>query len=456
MEEVDLFVIGGGSAGMKTARTVARTGYKVAVAEAKETGGECFWAGCIPTKALLRAASVWQLVREASEFGMHTGELHGNFADAMGYKKSIMQKLAGDSPKDAGLSKLGALYFNEKASFESANEIRVGNQVIKARKILIATGTDPSIPPIPGLEEAGYITNREAVDLEHLPKQIAVIGGGPIGLEFSQIFHRFGATVTVIESSSHVLPREDSTIAMLAQESIIRQGIAIKSATSVKSISKSGNCKTLVLQTAMGEERLECDEILISTGRVPATKGLNLAAAGFDDDGKALTVNLMLQTSVPNIYAAGDVTGGYQFTHVASYMGGVAAMNMFGSTPRLADTRVLPRCTYIDPEVASVGITELEAKAANIPIRVQCALYSDLDKPVLYNRTDGIVKLIISAVDDQILGAHILGDSASSIISEIAVCMQNRLPVQAIANTMHAFPSFPEVVEAAALSKENC
>ena len=456
MEEVDLFVIGGGSAGMKTARTVAKMGYKVAVAEAKETGGECFWAGCIPTKALLRAASVWQMVREASEFGIHAGELHGDFSEAMAYKKRIMQKLAGDSPKDAGLSKLGALYFNEKASFESANEIRVGSQVIQAKKVLIATGTDPSIPTIPGLIEAGFITNREAVDLEYLPKQIAIIGGGPIGLEFGQIFHRFGAAVTIIESASHVLPREDSTVAMLAQESIIRQGISIKTATSVKSITRSGNCKSLILQTAMGEERLECDEILISTGRVPATKGLNLGAAGLDDDGKALKVDLMLQTPVPSIYAAGDVTGGYQFTHVASYMGGVAAMNMFGSNPRLADTRVLPRCTYIDPEVASVGITELEAKAANLPVRVQCAHYSDLDKPVLYNRTEGIVKLIVSAVDDQILGAHILGDSASSIISEVAVCMQNRLPVQAIANTMHAFPSFPEVVEAAALSKDIC
>ncbi len=457
MQHYDLFVIGGGSAGMKAARTSARMGRKVGVAEAKEPGGECFWAGCVPTKALVRAADVWHTVRNAARFGIQVDVCRADFRDAMAYKNRAMHRVGGDGPADAGLSKLGADYFNERAMLESAHEVRIGKDlVVHADYILIATGTDPAIPPIPGLEEAGYLTNREALTLERLPSRIAIIGGGAIGLEFGQIFRRFGATVTVVEAAPQILPRDDADIAALVTASLRAEGLSVLTSTTVIRAEVTATGKRLIVTCGGSESHIDCDEILVAVGRRPATRGLQLAAAGLPDDGRSLRVDEFMRSAVPHILAAGDVTGGQQFTHVASYSGGLAANNMFGETLRPADYRVVPRCTYTDPEVASVGLTTADAMKLGIPIKTRCAKYSDADRPVLYGQEEGMVKLVLDARDNQILGGHVAGANASSLLGEVAVCMQNRLPVDAIAATMHAYPSFPEVIEAAALSHDEC
>ncbi len=457
MQHYDLFVIGGGSAGMKAARTSARMGRKVGVAEAREPGGECFWAGCVPTKALVRAADVWNTVRNAGRFGIQVDVCRADFRDAMAYKDRAMRRIGGDGPADAGLSRLGADYFNERAMLESANEVRVGkNLVVNADNILIATGTDPAVPPIPGLIEAGFLTNREALVLERLPSRIAVIGGGAIGLEFGQIFRRFGATVTVIEAAPQILPRDDADIAALVTVSLRNEGITVLTASTVVRAELTESGKRLIVTCGGVESNVDCDEILVAVGRRSATRGLQLAAAGLPDDGRSLRVDEFMRTDVPHILAAGDVTGGQQFTHVASYSGAIAANNMFGETLKPADYRVVPRCTYTDPEVASVGLTTADAMLLGIPIKTRCAKYGDVDRPVLYGQEDGMVKLVLDARDNQILGGHVAGAHASSLLGEIAVCMQNRLPVEAIARTMHAYPSFPEVIEAAAHSHDEC
>ena len=461
MQEFDLVVIGGGSAGLKAARTAAKMGRKVALAEERELGGECFWAGCVPTKALVRAAQVWQTVRGAAEFGIHADITKADFADAMAYKERAVRRVEGDSPsKDGGLGKMGGVFYKTRACFEGPHEIRMGDggEVVRGKQIIVATGTVPAVPPIPGLAETGFITNREAVSLPFLPKRMVVLGAGPIGLEFAQIFHRFGAEVTVLERDAHVLPREDEEIGALAGQFLREEGIRILTGATVEDVRKIHNgvtAKQVRVTHGGATEELICDEILVATGRVGAFEGLHTEAAGLEADPRHVKTDHYLRTSVPHIWAAGDITGGYLFTHVASYEGKLVAMNAFSQKPEPFDHRVVPRCTYIDPEVASIGCTEREARERGLDVVTRTFHFADLDRAILYGDPRGMVKLVLDELDGQILGAHLIGPDASSIIAELALCMKHHLPVTAIADTMHAYPSFPEAIEAAALSAPN-
>jgi pyruvate/2-oxoglutarate dehydrogenase complex dihydrolipoamide dehydrogenase (E3) component len=452
LQEFDLIVIGGGSAGLKAARTAARAGRRVALAEERELGGECFWAGCVPTKAMVRAAHVWHLVRNSRKFGLHVTVDSADFADAMRYKANAVRQVAGEGPPDGGLARLGAAYFPAHARFESPHDVRVGSEVIRGRHILIATGTVPGIPPIPGIAEAGYITNREAVYLENLPRRLLIIGGGPIGLEFAQIFARFGSEVTVVEKSERALPREDPEISMLAAALLREESIQILTDTTVERVTRGSAGKEVHVRHGDRMQLLPCDAILVAAGREAAIEGLNIDTAGVRHETGRIVTDPFLRTSAAHIWAAGDVSGGYLFTHVASYEGKLVAQNAFAETPEPFDHRVVPRCTFIDPEVASIGLTQDAAEKAGRKVAVHTFAFADLDRAILHGDPRGLVKLVIDTEDDQILGAHIIGPAASSIIAEVAVCMRNRLPCAAIASTMHAYPSFPEAIEAAALS----
>jgi len=455
VQEFDLVVIGGGSAGLKAARTAARLGRTVALAEERELGGECFWAGCVPTKAMVRAAQVWQLVRRSQEFGIHVEIKKEDYAGAMAYKEAVLKKVAGEGPDDGGLSKLGAVFYKQRASFESPNEVRIGSEVIRGKQIVIATGTVPKIPNIPGLADAGYITNREAVDLPRLPKHMVVLGAGPIGLEFAQVFRRFGSQVTVLAKDPNILPREDEEVAALAASFLISEGIRILTGCYVEQVSHQNGIKSLRVRHKGGIETIDCDELLVAIGRDAAVEGLNVEAAGIEFEKRCIHVNRYLGTNVPHIWAAGDISGGYLFTHVASYEGKLVATNAFTDRPEPFDHRVVPRCTYIDPEVASIGITERQARTEGRHVVTHSFSFENLDRAIIYGEAKGLVKLVVDELDGQILGAHLVGPDASSIIAELAVCMKHHLPVSAIADTMHAYPSFPEAVEAAALSAPN-
>lgn len=452
MESFDLVVIGGGSAGLKAARTAAKRGARVALAEERELGGECFWAGCVPTKAMVRAAGVWHLVRRAKEFGIHAEVTRADFAGAMAYKDRAVAQVGGDGEPDAGLSRIGVCYYPTHASFEEPHVLRIGDETIHADRIILATGTVPAVPPVPGLEEAGYITNREAVKLTSLPRSLIILGAGPIGLELAQVFRRFGAEVTVVEIAGQILPNEDADIAELVASYLRGEGICILLCASATEVRKTANGKQVILHTDTDVETLEAEEILVATGRYVAVGGLNLEAAGVDYTRRAITVDRFLRTNRPHIWAAGDANGGYLFTHVASFEGELAAENAFGAAPKPADTRVVPRATFVDPEVASIGYTEAGALAAGLDIVTHSFSFAALDRAILHSEARGLVKLVVEARTGQIAGAHLVGPHASSILAEIALAMQHRLPVSAIAETMHAYPTFPEAVEAAALA----
>ncbi len=452
MQEFDLVVIGGGSAGLKAGRTVARMGRSVALAEERELGGECFWAGCVPTKAMVRAAQVWNTVRRAHEFGMEVRIEKADFPDAMAYKDRVLKQIAGDGPSDGGLSRHGARYYNLRATLEEAHVVRMGEEVVRANQIVIATGTVPFIPPIPGLAEAGFITNREAVNLTSLPRRLVVLGAGPIGLEFAQIFSRFGSDVTVLEMGPAVLPKEDDDIARLAEQYLTEEGIRVLTHATAQRVTVENDVKRIDISHDGTSITVECDEILVATGRLAAIEGMNLEAAGVETTARCVLVDRFLRTNQPNIWAAGDVAGGYLFTHVASYEGKLVANNAFSGQPEAFDHRVVPRCTYIEPEVASIGMTEPEAREAGASICTHSFSFADLDRAILHGEARGLVKIVVDVLNGLILGAHLIGPDASSIIAELAVCMKNHVPISAIADTMHAYPSFPEAVEAAALS----
>jgi pyruvate/2-oxoglutarate dehydrogenase complex dihydrolipoamide dehydrogenase (E3) component len=453
VKEYDLIVIGGGSAGLKAARTAARAGRAVALAEERELGGECFWAGCVPTKAMVRAAQVWHLVRRAHEFGIQAEIRKADFTEAMAYKERVLRRVAGEGPADAGLSRLGACFYPTHARFEGPNEVRAGAEVIHGKQIIIATGTVPAVPPIPGLPEAGFITNREAVNLTALPRHLVVLGAGPIGLEFAQVFRRFGSEVTVVEKLPQILSREDAEIAALAAGFLEEEGIRILTEASAEQVTAMpGGVKRVHVRRVGAAETIECDEILVATGRRAAIEGLNVEASGVVFDARCVQVDHYLHTNVPHILAAGDVAGGYLFTHVASYEGRLAARNAFTDTPEPFDHRVVPRCTFLDPEVASIGLTLQEAEEQGLRAVTQSFSFADLDRAIIQGEARGLVKLVVDKLDGQILGAHMVGPDASSILAELAVCMKNHLPISAIADTMHAYPSFPEAVEAAALA----
>jgi pyruvate/2-oxoglutarate dehydrogenase complex dihydrolipoamide dehydrogenase (E3) component len=452
VEQFDLVVIGGGSAGLKSARTAAKLGAKVALAEERETGGECLWAGCVPTKALVRAAGVWHLVRRAKEFGLSAEVKQADFAGAMAYMRRAMHAVGGDGEPDAGLSRIGVRYYPDRAVFRDAHAVQIGSEVVRADRVILATGTIPAAPPIAELEEAGYITNREAVALESLPRRLVVIGGGPIGLEFAQVFRRFGAEVTVVEVMPRILPGEDADIAELVTGYLAAEGIRILTGAKAVQAGRSNGCKTLVVETEGRRESLSADELLVATGRAAAVGGLGLEAAGVAMQRHYVSTDRFLRTSRPHIWAAGDVSGGHLFTHVASYEGRLAAENAFCDSPVPADLRVVPRATFVDPEVASIGHTEAGAREAGMDVEIRSFSFRDLDRALLHGDPRGMVKLILERPTGQILGAHLVGPDAASLLAEIALAMRHRLPVSAIAETIHAYPTFPEAVEAAALA----
>lgn len=452
MDHFDLLVIGGGSAGLKAARTAARMGRRVALAEERELGGECFWAGCVPTKAMVRSAEVWHLVRHADRFGIHAPVGRADYAEAMAYKDRAVRAVGGEGDPDAGLSRLGIRYYHARATFCDPHVVQMGRDTVQADRIIIATGTIPFVSYVDGLEATGYITNREAVALPELPRRLLVLGGGPIGLEFAQVFRRFGAEVTVVEAGPQILPREDTQIAELVTGYLRDEGIRVL--TSAQAVRAAGTAAGKTLEVRVGDvhETLAADEILVATGRAAATGDLDLDSAGVRHSDRTILTDRYLRTNQPHIWVAGDAAGGYLFTHVASYEGRLAAVNAFADEPEPYDPRVVPRATFVDPEVASIGLTEREAAQAGMDAAVYAFSFADLDRAILHGDPRGLVKLVVDAPTGRIAGAHIVGPQASSIIGEVALAMQHGLPVSAIADTMHAYPSFPEAIEAAALA----
>ena len=451
-DEYDLIVIGAGGAGSTAAGNAAEMGKHVALIERDKLGGTCLNYGCDPTKTLLHTASVFYHASHASGLGLRISQAKVDWEAVQAHVRQVQETIRGGTLEQAsaGIAAQGIDLFMGEAMFTSPHEIRVNGVTLRSKRFVIATGTVAMIPEIDGLSKAGYITNVEAVSLPELPKRLVVIGGGPIGLEFAQMFSRLGAQVTVLERGEQPLPREDPELAMLLCSQLTAEGIRLEFGAEMRCGDIDEHGKHIHLHGKDGKkEDLSADQLLIAVGRKPALDKLNLEVAGVQYTEDGVTTDATLRTNVPHIWAAGDITSKYQFTHVASDQGKLVAHNVFARKPKEFDDRVIPWVTFTDPELARVGILEAELKEAKIEYRVGRAYFNKLDRAIANNQTFGSVKLLAD-MDGNILGGHILSANAGELIAPIIYAMQFGLTAKQMAGAMLPYPTMTEAVRWAA------
>ncbi|HSN77802.1 MAG TPA: NAD(P)/FAD-dependent oxidoreductase [Anaerolineae bacterium] len=451
-KEYDLIVIGAGGAGSTVASSAAGMGKRVALIERDKLGGTCLNYGCDPTKTLLHTAHLLYQAQHASTLGLHIPQAKADWAAVQAHVRQVQKTIRGGTLEQAraGIAAQGTDLFMGEATFTSSHEIRVNGEQLFGKQFVIATGTVPFIPHIEGLSETGYITNVEAVSLPDLPKRLVVIGGGPIGLEFAQMFSRFGVHVTVLEREKQPLPREDTELAMALCSQLRAEGIRLEFGSEMRCGENNKRGKYIHIRDEDGkEETLLTDQILVAVGRRPALDKLNLKAAGVRYTEKGIPTKATLRTNVPHIWAAGDITSPYQFSHVASAQGTLVAHNVFAKKAHAFDERFIPWVTFTDPELARVGSSEADLQEAKIEYLVGRVDFNKLDRAITTDQTCGSVKLLANA-DGKILGGHILGANAGDLIAPVVYAMRFGLLAKRIAQAMLPYPTMAEAVRWAA------
>jgi len=445
MTKVDVLIIGTGAAGEYAAGYVLGNGRSVGMVERAEIGGSCIFRACIPTKALIQAASTYNRMKGADFFGLPTCREQADYRLVKQFKDGVIAGIG--TGRDARWRERGAKLFLGVARFKSPHEIIVDDDTIHADKIIVCTGSLPSTPPIPGLADTGFITNIEALQLESIPERIVIIGGGAVGVEFAQIFSAFGSQVHILEMADRILAADDADVSSAIEESMRLRNISISTSVKVNSVNKATSGKVVRLQRGDGtSQALECDEILVAAGRKPDIEDLDLPAAGIKAGKRGIEVDASMQTSVPHIWAAGDVTGTYLFTYVAGEQGKTAALNATTGSRTELNIALLPRATYCDPEAASVGLTEAQAKEQGHKVKVGRFNYADLTRSIVSGDTVGFVKIVADEASGRILGGHIVGAQASNLIHEVAAAMAVNATVSDVGNLLHAYPTFSEGV----------
>lgn len=441
----DVIIVGGGSGGLTAAVGCAQLGMKTALIDKERLGGDCLHYGCVPSKTLLRSASVYQQAKESARFGLP--ELKPPAVEM----SQINQRIAGviatiaehDSPER--FEKLGAEVFLGHAEFTSPHEISFnGEKTLSAPKIILATGSSPRSLPIPGLEETGYITNLDAFSLPRLPGRIVTIGAGPIGLELSQAFRRLGAEVTVIDVAPQVLPREDEDMAEVVRNRVEQDGIRLRLGASILRVEQNGTTKRVVLAGESGEEAIEADEILLAVGRKGNSEGLGLEKAGVAVEKSFVTTNSRLQTSQKHILAVGDINGRFLFTHVAGAEGSVAVRRIALHAGGSMNYQKVPWCTYTDPELASIGYNEMRAKEAGIDYHVVTESYGGNDRAQAEGETEGRIKMLLDK-KDRIIGTQIVGYHAGDQITPALFAVGSGWKAKELMAPIYPYPTVGEI-----------
>ncbi len=448
----NLIVIGAGSGGLVTAYIAAAVKAKVTLIEKNKMGGECLNLGCVPSKALIRSARFLAHVRRAKEFGFKSASADFDFADVMERVQRVIKAI---EPHDSveRYSKLGVDVILGEARIISPYTVEVNGQTLTTRNIVIATGGEPFVPPIPGIEDVGFLTSDNVWDLRKLPRRLVVLGGGPIGSELTQAFARFGSQVTQVEMLPRILVREDPEVSTMLTERFRAEGVDVRVDHRAKEFRQEKGRKVLICDHQGEEVRIEFDELLVAVGRVARTRGYGLEELGIGvTQGRTVEVNEYLQTIYPNIYACGDAAGPYQFTHVAAHQAWFAAVNsLFGSFKKFrADYSVIPWATFTDPEVARVGLNEQDARDKGIPYEMTTYGIDDLDRAITEEEAHGMVKVLTVPGKDKILGATIVGEHAGDIIAEYVAAMRHGLGLNKILGTIHIYPTLAEANKFAA------
>lgn len=443
----NLVAIGAGAAGLISSAGAAGLGAKAALIERDFLGGDCLNVGCVPSKALIRAARAYAQVRGAGDFGVEVPSgVKVNFPAVMERMRRLRASI---SPNDSAerYRKLGVDVFLGQAHFTGPDAIEIAGKTLRFKKAVIATGARASTPNIAGLVEAGYLTNETVFTLTELPKRFAVIGAGPIGCELAQAFARFGAEVTLLANHPHIMPREDRQAAELVQKEMIRDGIKLVLNCKIARVEKQGVEK--IVHFADGCAPLAVDDILVGVGRTPNVDGLNLEAAGVSYDRDGVRVDDRLRTTNPRIYAAGDICSRFKFTHAADAMARIAIQNALFLGRARVSALTIPWCTYTDPEIAHVGLYEHEAIERGMPIRTFVQEMQDVDRAILDGDTEGFVKVHVTK-KGKIVGATVVARHAGEMISEITLAMVGGLGMGTIARTIHPYPTQAEAIKKAA------
>jgi len=443
----NLVVIGAGTAGLVTAAGAAGLGAKVALVEKNLLGGDCLNVGCVPSKAIIRSSRAAFDLSQAGHFGVRVPEpAVVEFPAVM----ERMRKLRADiSPHDsaARFAKLGVDVFLGEAHFADSNTVEVGGKALRFKRAVIATGARAVQPPIPGLTEAGFLTNETVFNLTDRPVRLAVIGGGPIGCELAQAFQRLGSHVVMFHKNAHLLDREDMDAAAIVQAAFIREGVALRLNAKITRVERNGGEKCVWYEAQGKEERMAVDEILAGAGREPNVEGLNLEAVGVQyDRRKGVVVNDCLQTTNPRIYAAGDVCLTLKFTHAADFTARIVIQNALFLGRKKASALTMPWCTFTDPEIAHVGLYEHEARERGVALDTYVREFKDVDRAVLDGEEDGFVKVHVKKGRDEIVGATIVARHAGEMISEISVAMAARLGLGKLASVIHPYPTQAEAI----------
>jgi pyruvate/2-oxoglutarate dehydrogenase complex dihydrolipoamide dehydrogenase (E3) component len=449
----DLIVIGGGSAGLTATQAACRLGARVLLIDKHALGGDCLFTGCVPSKTLIRTAQLAHEMRHADRWGLGAATPSIDGARVMAHVRSVIRQFTEGEDSPAHFESLGAEVRIGAPHFVSPTELELDGQRLTARAFLIATGSRPAIPDVPGLADAHPLTNESVFDLDAIPRSLAVIGGGPVGLELGQALARLGARVTVVEMLPRILSADDPECASELRARLEAEGVVVHTATHVERVERlaSGELRLHAIQSG-APVTIDAERVLVATGRRPSTDGLELARAGIDFDARRIVVDAELRTTNPRVFAAGDVAGNWLFTHTAGYEAVVAVRNALLPLATRVDYRVVPWCTFTQPEVARVGVTEAEAqKADEGGVEVFRARFADVDRARTDVEPHGFAKIV--AVRGRVAGVHLVGAHAGELLHTGVLAVKEQLKVSALASMNWIYPTLSEVLRKAAQSK---
>lgn len=445
--DFDVAVMGGGPGGYVAAIRAAQLGGRVVLVEKEKLGGVCLNRGCIPTKTLLRSAEKWEGLSRCAEFGLKAENIGFDYAVIAERKNNVVAGLRGGIEQLVKSNNITVI--NGTAVLTGARQLEVSTAseqvAISAGSIIIATGSVPSTIPVAGHDLPEVITSDQLLELTQVPKSLVVVGAGVVGIEFGAIMKAFGCEVTIVEMLPTILPMLDSELVKRMGLLLRKQGIKTLTGAKVTAIEAAADGVTVKVETGKGVQDIRADKVLIATGRQPVTEGLGLGMAGVIFGRSGIQVNSRMETNVAGIYAIGDVTGQSMLAHTASAAGIVAAENAMGLSA-VMDYGAIPSCIFTHPEIASVGLTEEQAKTQNIDYKSSKFNFAANGKAVTMGETDGLVKIIAEAASGKVLGMHILGPHASDLIMEGALAIRNGLTARDIAHTVHPHPTLSETV----------
>ena len=445
--DYDALVIGGGAAGLTTAGIAANFGAKTVMIERDRLGGDCTWTGCVPSKTLLKAASVMHQAKQAELYGLTPGAVELDPVSVMKHVDRVRREVYEEADDPEIFEKMGIDVVQGTANFVDEHSVKITDsnglqREISGKYIFICAGASAFVPPVDGIDTVDYLTNESLFEIDDLPEELIIVGGGPIGSEMSQAFVRLGAKVDVVDMAPGILRNDDPELTSILKETLEGEGVTYHLDSSLKKVSVSGSGIIVSIEQSGDVKELRADKILMATGRRANIDSLQLKTAGIETYRGGISVNDKCQTSKKHIYAIGDVTGRYQFTHMCEHMAKVATSNALIKVPMKIDKKHVPWVTYTDPELGQVGASEQQLKESGESFEVYRFPFSKIDRAITDGNTTGLIKVYAKKWSGKILGASILGAHAGEMISQYALAMRNGVSLREFADTIHPYPSY--------------